>query len=118
MKAMATLPAVGDAGAVVVPKELLDLVPGHLKPGLGVGPAGLVLHLLHAGRLLHLIVALDVDGEGVGDPALEGGGASLDDIGVLGLLEEDGQGEGGGVAGGQGGRQEGGGKVQGRRTCK
>ena len=102
---------------MVVAEELLHLVPGDLEPSLGepdprLGSNVLLLH--HPGLLLHLVVALDVHGEGVGDPALDGGGARLDDVGVLGLGEEDRQGEGGRVAGWQGVRQVRGGEVKSR----
>ena len=95
------LAGVGNAGTVVVAKELLHLVPGHLQPSFSEPDPRLGSHMLlleHSCLLLHLVVALDVHREGMGDAALDCGGTTLDDVGVLGLGEEDRQGKGGGVA--------------------
>ena len=97
----AALAGVGNAGTVVVAKELLHLVPGHLQPSFSEPDPRLGSHMLlleHSCLLLHLVVALDVHREGMGDAALDCGGTTLDDVGVLGLGEEDRQGKGGGVA--------------------
>ena len=97
----AALAGVGNAGTVVVAKELLHLVPGHLQPSFSEPDPRFGSHMLlleHSCLLLHLVVALDVHREGMGDAALDCGGTTLDDVGVLGLGEEDRQGKGGGVA--------------------
>ena len=93
----AALAGVGNAGAVVVAKELLHLVPGHLQLSFGEPDPRLGSHMLlleHSRLVLHLVVALDVHRESMGDTALDSGGTTLDDVSVLGLGEEDRQGKG------------------------
>ena len=84
----ATLAGVGNAGAVVVAKELLHLVPAHLQSSFGEPDPRLGSHMLlldHPRLLLHLVVALDVHGESMGNAALDCGGTTLDNVGVLRL---------------------------------
>ena len=109
------LAGVGNAGAVVVAKELLHLIPRHLKTSFGEPDPRLRSNMLlldHPRLFLHLVVALDVHGEGMGDTALDRSCTTLDDVGVFGLGEGDGQGKGGRVAIRQGLGQEWGGEVE------
>ena len=83
----------GHACAVVVPEELLHLVPGDLYAGLCVAYPRRRLHVVLSGCLaLYLVVALEVDREGVRHTAVQLG-APFDNESVRRLLEEDGQGQ-------------------------
>ncbi len=88
------LPGQRHACAMVVRKELLHLVQGDLDAGLRIAYPRLRLHVVLRRRLLlHLVVALEVDGEGVRHPAGELGGPSLYDKGVRRFFEKDGEGQ-------------------------
>jgi hypothetical protein len=77
---------------MIIREELLHLVQGDLDAGLRVAYPRLRLHVVLCRRLLlHLVVALEVDGEGVRHPAGELGGPSLYGEGVRRLFEKDGE---------------------------